>query len=106
MCFKLVPLDGGVNHQGLGQIKEAKFQKGSSPLFALGQTSSILRTLLASHFSSATLVFIRRQAELAEHPGRRAIGTEVVGNFRGKKWSGRVDLNHRLHGPEPCALPS
>jgi hypothetical protein len=23
-----------------------------------------------------------------------------------KKWSGRVDLNHRLHGPEPCALPS
>jgi integrase len=21
-------------------------------------------------------------------------------------WSGRVDLNHRLHGPEPCALPS
>jgi len=22
------------------------------------------------------------------------------------KWSGRVDLNHRLHGPEPCALPS
>src|SRR4029079_18465272 len=19
------------------------------------------------------------------------------------KWSGRVDLNHRLHGPEPCA---
>jgi integrase len=23
-----------------------------------------------------------------------------------KNWSGRVDLNHRLHGPEPCALPS
>ncbi len=23
-----------------------------------------------------------------------------------EKWSGRVDLNHRLHGPEPCALPS
>ena len=22
------------------------------------------------------------------------------------EWSGRVDLNHRLHGPEPCALPS
>ena len=22
------------------------------------------------------------------------------------RWSGRVDLNHRLHGPEPCALPS
>jgi integrase len=23
-----------------------------------------------------------------------------------ENWSGRVDLNHRLHGPEPCALPS
>jgi len=23
-----------------------------------------------------------------------------------ESWSGRVDLNHRLHGPEPCALPS
>src|SRR5664280_1228663 len=21
-------------------------------------------------------------------------------------WSGRVDLNHRSHGPKPCALPS
>ena len=31
---------------------------------------------------------------------------QVVDNFDGKKWSGRVDLNHRLHGPEPCALPS
>ena len=32
--------------------------------------------------------------------------TEVVKKISGKKWSGRVDLNHRLHGPEPCALPS
>ena len=32
--------------------------------------------------------------------------TEVVENISEKKWSGRVDLNHRLHGPEPCALPS
>ena len=32
--------------------------------------------------------------------------TEVVENVGGSKWSGRVDLNHRLHGPEPCALPS
>ena len=31
---------------------------------------------------------------------------EVVENLGGSKWSGRVDLNHRLHGPEPCALPS
>jgi hypothetical protein len=31
---------------------------------------------------------------------------EVVENVDGSKWSGRVDLNHRLHGPEPCALPS
>jgi integrase len=30
---------------------------------------------------------------------------EVVENVGGSKWSGRVDLNHRLHGPEPCALP-
>jgi len=29
-----------------------------------------------------------------------------VGNVRGEKWSGRLDLNQRLHGPEPCALPS
>jgi hypothetical protein len=29
---------------------------------------------------------------------------EVIEN--GSEWSGRVDLNHRLHGPEPCALPS
>jgi integrase len=32
--------------------------------------------------------------------------SEVVENLGGSKWSGRVDLNHRLHGPEPCALPS
>ena len=31
---------------------------------------------------------------------------EVAGISQKKKWSGRVDLNHRLHGPEPCALPS
>ncbi len=29
-----------------------------------------------------------------------------VGNAREKIWSGRLDLNQRLHGPEPCALPS
>ena len=34
-----------------------------------------------------------------------AVG-EVGNKFGGNKWSGRVDLNHRLHGPEPCALPS
>jgi hypothetical protein len=32
--------------------------------------------------------------------------SEVVDNVDEEKWSGRVDLNHRLHGPEPCALPS
>jgi hypothetical protein len=31
---------------------------------------------------------------------------EVIENEDGSEWSGRVDLNHRLHGPEPCALPS
>ena len=31
---------------------------------------------------------------------------EVIENEDGSDWSGRVDLNHRLHGPEPCALPS
>jgi len=33
-------------------------------------------------------------------------GNEVIENESGSEWSGRVDLNHRLHGPEPCALPS
>ena len=31
---------------------------------------------------------------------------KVVENLGEIEWSGRVDLNHRLHGPEPCALPS
>jgi integrase len=31
---------------------------------------------------------------------------QAAENTREKNWSGRVDLNHRLHGPEPCALPS
>ena len=31
---------------------------------------------------------------------------EVIENENEKDCSGRVDLNHRLHGPEPCALPS
>ena len=31
---------------------------------------------------------------------------QVAGMFSRKKWSGRVDSNHRPHGPEPCALPS
>ena len=37
---------------------------------------------------------------------RKAGETQVAKKVMGKKWSGRVDLNHRLHGPEPCALPS
>src|SRR5207249_196786 len=32
--------------------------------------------------------------------------TQAVRKYDVSKWSGRVDLNHRLHGPEPCALPS
>ena len=36
----------------------------------------------------------------------RSEKSQVAGKSDGKKWSGRVDLNHRLHGPEPCALPS
>ena len=31
---------------------------------------------------------------------------KVVEKEDANEWSGRVDLNHRLHGPEPCALPS
>ena len=31
---------------------------------------------------------------------------QVTENTEEVRWSGRVDLNHRLHGPEPCALPS
>jgi len=31
---------------------------------------------------------------------------QAVGNSREERWSGRLDLNQRLHGPEPCALPS
>ena len=44
--------------------------------------------------------------------GTDDIETEVIEDVvnedenRNEKWSGRVDLNHRLHGPEPCALPS
>ena len=44
--------------------------------------------------------------------GTDDIDTEVIeaivneSEISGKEWSGRVDLNHRLHGPEPCALPS
>jgi len=31
---------------------------------------------------------------------------QAVGISRKEEWSGRLDLNQRLHGPEPCALPS
>ena len=30
---------------------------------------------------------------------------EVFENVDRKKWSGRVDLNHRPHAPQACALP-
>ena len=33
-------------------------------------------------------------------------GIENESEVDRENWSGRVDLNHRLHGPEPCALPS
>jgi len=36
----------------------------------------------------------------------RGIRRQEVGNSREERWSGRLDLNQRLHGPEPCALPS
>ena len=32
--------------------------------------------------------------------------TQLARKLTGSEWSGRVDLNHRPHGPEPCALPS
>ncbi len=38
--------------------------------------------------------------------GTRKKRRQVVGNSRKEIWSGRLDLNQRLHGPEPCALPS
>jgi hypothetical protein len=31
---------------------------------------------------------------------------QIPGILTGSEWSGRVDSNHRPHGPEPCALPS
>jgi integrase len=31
---------------------------------------------------------------------------QIAGILSGSEWSGRVDSNHRPHGPEPCALPS
>ena len=40
------------------------------------------------------------------HKGTNDTDAEAVENIGGSGWSGRVDLNHRLHGPEPCALPS
>jgi integrase len=45
---------------------------------------------------------------LAETPttGEGLKRVQVARKEGQKKWSGRVDLNHRLHGPEPCALPS
>jgi hypothetical protein len=45
---------------------------------------------------------------LAETPrtGDGLKEAQVAKKYGRKKWSGRVDLNHRLHGPEPCALPS
>ena len=45
---------------------------------------------------------------LAETPrtGDGSKRVQVAKKYGRKKWSGRVDLNHRLHGPEPCALPS
>src|SRR4029077_13939168 len=41
---------------------------------------------------------IGRERGAARRPGSPAGG-------RRKGWSGREDLNLRLHGPEPCALP-
>src|SRR2546427_4700835 len=35
--------------------------------------------------------------------GRPATGGPAAGRL--EHWSGREDLNLRLHGPEPCALP-
>ena len=52
-------------------------------------------------FGGKTETFTETQAVT-----RRAKRTQVAVNAKKGKWSGRVDLNHRLHGPEPCALPS
>ena len=32
--------------------------------------------------------------------------SQSVGKSKEDEWSGRLDSNQRLHGPEPCALPS
>ena len=39
------------------------------------------------------------------HAGERRGRRQVVRNARRKGWSGRVDLNHRPHAPQACALP-
>src|SRR5262245_15770309 len=52
-------------------------------------------------FGGKTETFTETQAT-----AERAKRTQVAVNAGKGKWSGRVDLNHRLHGPEPCALPS
>ena len=55
-----------------------------------------------------TARFRAKNRNLLRNPTRWTDDTtgKVVENLGGSEWSGRVDLNHRLHGPEPCALPS
>ena len=48
----------------------------------------------------------RKRPQSGQDKGNRGKRRQVVGNSGKERWSGRLDLNQRLHGPEPCALPS
>ncbi len=88
-----------------GQYKVAAEQCGTSVAmiekhygrYIKGDGDAPLRDLLGakSETLGETLLTVTR--------GKRR---QVAGNSREERWSGRLDLNQRLHGPEPCALPS
>src|SRR6185369_12404961 len=56
-------------------------------------TLTVVRSRMLDHFTARA----RRSDRRPGAPG--LLGRRSVG------WSGREDLNLRLHGPEPCALP-
>ena len=57
-----------------------------------------------------SMALLRWQAELVEGASRKMFALDSLlilwEDFVEEKMVGRLDLNQRLHGPEPCALPS